>query len=99
MTSMCLSLMATRLRAVDLLDLVDQVALQLLLPRTAQDVVRVDRTVDERIAGAHPLALLHVDVHGARDAVLVARALVGLDDDAAHALDDSARDARCRRPR
>jgi hypothetical protein len=39
--------------------------------------VRVDGTVDERVAGAHALALLHVDVHGARDAVLVAGALVG----------------------
>src|SRR5438045_2767543 len=41
-------------------------------------------------AGAHALALLHVDVHGAGNAVLVARALVGLDDDAAQALHDRA---------
>src|SRR5213075_2403301 len=65
-----------RLRAVQLLDAEDR-----------QHVVRVDRTVDERVAGAHALALLHVDVHGARNAVLVAGALVGLDNDAAHALD------------
>ena len=76
------------LRAVDLLDLVDQVALQLLDAEDRQDVVRIDRTVDERVAGAHALHLLHVDVHGAGDAVLVAGAFVGLDDDAAHALDD-----------
>ena len=79
-----------RLRAVDLLDLVDQVALQLLDAEDREDVVRIDRTVDERIAGAHALAFLHVDVHGTRDAVLVAGAFVGLDDDAAHALDHRA---------
>jgi hypothetical protein len=76
-----------RLRAVDLLDLVDQVALQLADAEDCQNVVRIDRTVNERIAGANALAFLHVDVHGTRDAVLVARAFVGVDDDAAHALD------------
>src|SRR5438105_403459 len=50
--------------------------------------MRIDGTVDERIAGAHALALLHVDVHGTRDAVLVASPFFGLDDDAAHAFDD-----------
>ena len=78
------------LGTVDLLDLVDQVALQLLDAEDRQHVVRIDRTVDERVAGAHALHLLHVDVHGARDRVLVARAFVGLDDDAAHAFDDRA---------
>jgi hypothetical protein len=40
----------------------------------------------ERVAGTDPLAFLHVDVYGTGNAVLVARAFVGLDDDAAHAL-------------
>ena len=40
------------LQAVDLLDLVDQVALQLLLAPHPQDVVRVDRAVHQRLAGA-----------------------------------------------
>jgi hypothetical protein len=40
----------------------------------------------ERIAGANSLAFLHVDVNAARHRILVARAFVGLDDDAAHAL-------------
>src|SRR3954468_6454451 len=75
------------LRAVDLLDLIDQVALELLDAEDREDVVRIDRTVDERIAGAHALAFLHVDVHGTGNAVLVAGAFVGFDDDAAHALD------------
>ena len=81
------------------LDLVDEIPLETLLAQDRQDVVRVDRTVDERVAGAHALALLHVDVHGARNAVLVARAFVGLDDDAAHALDDRAVMHAFRRPR
>ena len=37
--------------------------------------------------GAYALAFLHVHVHGTRNAVLVAGALVGLDDDTAQALD------------
>jgi hypothetical protein len=39
-----------RLETVDLLDLVDQVALELLDAEDRKDVVRIDRTVDERIA-------------------------------------------------
>ena len=42
------------LQPVDLLDLVDQVALQLLLAAHAQDVVRVDRAVHQRLAGLAP---------------------------------------------
>ena len=49
-----------RLRAVDLLDLVDQVALQLADAEDRQNV-RIDRTVDERVARANALAFLHVD--------------------------------------
>ena len=40
----------------DFLDLVDQVALQLLDAEDRKDVVRIDRTVDGRIAGADSLA-------------------------------------------
>jgi len=69
------------LGAVDLLDLVDQVALQLSDAEDRQNIVRIDRTVDERVAGAHALQLLHVHVDGAGNAVLVARAFVGLDAD------------------
>jgi hypothetical protein len=44
------------LGAVDLLDLVDQVALQLLDTEDREDVVRIDRTVDARVAGAYTFA-------------------------------------------
>src|SRR5712692_3577058 len=79
-----------RLRAIDLLDLVDQVPLQLLDAQDREDVVRIDGTIDERIARPHTLPFLHVDVHRSRHRILVARALVGLHDDAAHALDHRA---------
>src|SRR6185369_10047364 len=79
-----------RLRTVDLLNLVHEVALQFLDAEDRKHVVRIDRTVDERVAGAHALAFLHVNVHGTRNAVLVASAFFGLDDDAAHAFDDRA---------
>ena len=42
------------------------------------------------VAGAHALAFLHVDVHALRDQVLALLAVVALDDDLAHALDDLA---------
>ncbi len=54
------------LQAVDFLDLVHQVLLQFLFAEHVQDVVRVARTVHQRIAGLHALAFLHVDVNAAR---------------------------------
>ena len=78
------------LRAVDLLDLVNQVALQLLLAQDRQDVVRVDGSVDQGIAGADPLALLDVHMRVARDQVLAGLAVVAGDDDLPHALGDRA---------
>src|SRR4030095_11825918 len=47
----------------------------------AQDVVRVARTVHQLLARAHPLALVHVDVHAARQRVLTRFAAVVRDDD------------------
>ena len=89
------------LQPVDLLDLVDQVRLQLLLAEHAQDVVRVARPVHQRLARPDALALLHVDVHAARDQVLarLGARLVGHDDDLARALDDRRRTSRRRRSR
>jgi hypothetical protein len=63
MTSMCFVVDGDGLRTVDLLDLVDQVTLQFLDAEDRQDVVRIDRTVDERIAGAHALPFLNVYVN------------------------------------
>src|SRR5262252_297404 len=68
------------LEPVDLLDCVDQVALQRLHALHGQDVVRVERAVHQRLAGAHAVALLDVDVRAARDRILALFA--GLADDA-----------------
>ena len=80
------------LQPVDLLNLVDQVALQRLLAEHVEDVVRVARPVHQRLAGAHPLALLDVDVDAARQRVLprLGTRLVRDDDDLPLALDDAA---------
>src|SRR5262249_50766970 len=78
------------LQAIDLLDLVDQVGLQFLLSEDGEDIVRVERAIHERLAGAYALAFLHVDVHATRDGVLLLRSRVGGDVDLAHALADLA---------
>src|SRR5881409_1791423 len=78
------------LQAVDLLHLVHQVALQLTVAEHRQVVVGVGRPVHERLAGLHPVALVDDDVLAARDQVLARLAVVGADDDLAHALHEAA---------
>ena len=78
------------LEAVNLLDAVEQVLLQLPLPEDLQDLVRVLRTVGEGVAGLDALPLLNVDVQPLGDGVLALLAVVGADDDLAGALDDLA---------
>jgi len=78
------------LESVDLLDLVDQVLLELLVAENGQDVVRVLRALHEWLAGADAVPLTHGDVLAARDEVLLHLAVVGLDLDLPHALDDAA---------
>ena len=67
------------LQAVNLLDFVHEPSRELLLALDAQDVVRVGRTVLQRIAGAHAVARLHLDVLALGDQVLAR--LVGLSRD------------------
>src|SRR5688500_683641 len=79
------------LQPVDLLDFVDQVLLQFLLAEHPQDVVRIARTVHQLLARTHPLALVDVDVHAARQRVLPRLGPIVRDDDhLALALDDAA---------
>jgi hypothetical protein len=61
---------ADALQAVDLLDLVDEPRGELLLALHAEDVVRVGRAVHERLARAHAVARLHLDVLALGDQVL-----------------------------
>ena len=79
------------LGAVDLLDLVHQVALHFLFAENRQDVVRVDRALGEGIAGLDELALLDRHVGVARDRVLALLVALALDHDpalTAHRLGD-----------
>ena len=78
------------LQPVDLLNFVHQVSLQRLLAQHVQNVVRVQRAIHQRIAGAQPLAFLHVDVNAARHRVLLLVAVVRGHVDLALALGDFA---------
>src|SRR5262245_23994300 len=78
------------LKPVDLLDGVDQVALERLHPLNRQDVVRVERAVHQRFAGADAVALLHVDVGAARDRIFALFAGLGDDADLLRAFGDVA---------
>jgi hypothetical protein len=74
------------LQPVDFLDFVHQVSLQLLFAQHGQNVVRVERAIHQRLAGADALAFLHVDVNAARHLVFLLGAVVGHDVDLALAL-------------
>ncbi len=74
------------LQTVDFLDFVHQVSLQFLFAQHGKNVVRVQRAVHQRIAGAQTLAFLHVDVNAARHRVFLLVAVVGRDVDLALSL-------------
>ena len=78
------------LQTVDFLDFVHQVCLQLLLAEHGEDVVRVQRTIHQRLAGAQAFTFLHVDVDAARHGVLLLLAVVCGDVDLALTLGDFA---------
>ena len=61
---------ADALQAVNLLDLVHEPGRELLLALHAKDVVRVRRTVLQRLARANAIARLHLDVLALGDQVL-----------------------------
>src|SRR6185437_14577255 len=69
------------LRAVDVLDLAEQVALDGLLARDAEDVVRHERPFDEGVAGADAVAAVDAEVLAVGHQVLALDAALVLDDD------------------
>ena len=79
------------LQTVDFLDFVHQVSLQFLFAQHGKNVVRVQRSIHQRIAGAQAFAFLHVDVNAARHRVFLLVAVVGRDVDLALALGDFAK--------
>ena len=78
------------LQTVDFLDFVDQVALQFLFAEHGKNVVRVQRTIHQRLAGVQAFAFLHVDVDAARHGVFFLLAVVRGDVDLALTLGDFA---------
>ena len=82
MISMCLSLIVTPWLPVDLLDLLDQVALDGVLAPGVEVLLRVDRAVGDRVAGADLLAVLDEQLRVVRDRVLALDDVLGADDDA-----------------
>ncbi len=90
MTSMCLSRNGHALQAVDFLDFVHQVSLQFLFAQHGENVVRVQGTIHQRIAGAQAFAFLHVHVNAARHRVFLLVAVIGRHVDLALALADFA---------
>src|SRR5438105_1895344 len=82
------------LRAIDLLDLVDQVGLHRLTTKDVQQFLRADRALGDLVTGLDLLAALDIDPRAMRNRV-VARLLVHAADDDLIALD--AGDTRCAR--
>ena len=69
------------LRAVDVLDLAEEVALDGLLAGDPQDVVRDQRPLDQRVAGTDAVAAVNAEVLAVRDEVLALDAALVADDD------------------
>src|SRR5262249_30207745 len=79
------------LQAVDLLNSVHEVGLGVLFAQNREQVVEVERAVNERFTGADVLAFLNVDVGAARDSIFLGGlAVLAFDVDLAHALGDIA---------
>ena len=78
------------LALVDLLDLLHQVALDGVLAPGVEVLLRVDRAVGDRVAGADLLAVLDQQLGVVRDEVLALDDVLGADDEAVVALDEEA---------
>src|ERR1700722_10517949 len=79
------------LEAVDLLNCVDEVSLGELFAENREQVVQVQRTVDQSLTGLDVVAFLNVDVDTARNRVFLrGLAVFAFDVDLAHALGDIA---------
>src|SRR5882762_9730399 len=79
------------LQPVNLLNCVYQVRLRELLSQHGQQVVQVQRAIDQSLTGLDVVAFLYVDVHAARNRVFLRGfAIFAFDVDLAHALDDFA---------
>jgi len=64
------------LQAVNLLHRVDEIGLRKLLAEDGQNVMRVQRTVNQRLAGQQAFAFLYLNVYAARDGIFLLRLAV-----------------------
>src|SRR3984885_14581775 len=79
------------LEAVDLLNRVHEVSLGELFAENREQVVQVERTVDQSLTGLDVIAFLNVDVNTARNRIFLrGLAVFAFDVDLAHALGDIA---------
>ena len=74
------------LQPIHFLDFIDQIFLQLLFTQDGQDVMRIARTIHQRLARLDALPFLHGDMDAARQRVLLGFAVLGHDDDLSLAL-------------
>src|SRR3989440_9366834 len=79
------------LEAVNLLNGVDQVRLREFFTENREQVVQVERAIDEGLTGLDVVAFLNVDVHTAGDGILLGGlAILAFDVNFAHTLGDVA---------
>src|SRR4030095_12577892 len=76
------------LQAIDLLNFIHEILLQATHTEYSQNIVRVQRTSHQSLAGTNTISVLHVDVRTARDVVLAFFTVVASDDQFAFALRD-----------
>ena len=82
------------LAPVDLLDFLDQVALDGVLAPGVEVLLRVDRAVRDRVTGADLLAVLDLELGVVRDRVLALDDVLGTDHEAVVVADEEALDGR-----
>src|SRR6185369_6899557 len=74
------------LQTIDFLDLVHDIILQFFHTSNAENIVRVKRSVHERLAGLDRVTVLNIDMRTARNVVFAFAAVFIRDDDLALAL-------------
>ena len=88
---MCIRDSVYTLQTIDFLDRVHQVSLRVFFSQDGENIVRVQRPVNQWLARPNVFAFLYVDVHAARDGIFFQRSSVfAFYEDLALALNDVA---------
>src|SRR5262249_50978725 len=78
------------LQTIDLLNFVDQIALKFFDAANRKNVVRIQRSVHQRLSGSDPIVFLNVDVNTTRDRVLALLTVRTFNNDATESLENRA---------